>query len=109
MPLHVPTSSSGAFVLLEGVAGDEDDGEADDDDDDVFFTARTPPYGSDAPIYRRAQVLLVPALRPTQSVCCGTTHGLAEPEIIVRGVGLPLLERRGSETLDCFIPFSNPK
>ncbi len=35
MPLHVPTSSSGAFVLLEGVGDDEDDdGDEDDDDDD---------------------------------------------------------------------------
>ena len=50
MPLHVPTSSSGAFVLLEGVGDDEDDDEGedededDDDDDDVLF------HGAHAPI-----------------------------------------------------------
>ncbi len=56
MPLHVPTSSSGAFVLLEGVGDDEDDDEGDDDDDDdadddddddgVLFSRRACPHAA---------------------------------------------------------------
>ena len=61
MPLHVPTSSSGAFVLLEGVGDDEDDDEGedededdddddaeadDDDDNDVLFSRRACPHAA---------------------------------------------------------------